>query len=487
MYGRSRMSNPTLLFSWSKSNWQILLVIFLSLLIRIWGCQPQPPLWDASVYIMMGKYIFSWGAVGCWEPYRPILWPLMLGLVWRLGGDPILGGRILGIFFSLGSIFLVYLIGRIVFEKRTGMVAALFLSLATVFFEWGNLSYTEIPSTFFVLLAIFLVFQKRYFLSGLFVALAVFTRYIQILVIPPLFLSILFSNHQRKERFSNLAIFLSGFLFICVPFLFVNVLMYQNLLTPFWEVVSPIKQYAGLWYQGPFFYLEYLLEDEYLVLIFGFLGIWIFVRQDRSLNKFVVLFTGILFFVFFSFLKAQVVRFLIHSLPCFFLFSAYGLVKTYDAIDVKKKFLRMAFLAIITPFFVLKCYQLKGVNYSSHMFDQAQEYISKNEGNLKGANIWISSPTMLVFSDLKAAELIYYPVFDAHRARQLAAKLETADLVIFHRGDFPCAPLADKECEIEKRKFIDGIVQQLKPEIVIRNSSGEVISGIYRRQAGRLY
>ena len=40
-------------------------------------------LWDSSVYIGMGKYIFSLGKIGLWESSRAVVWSLLLGLLWK--------------------------------------------------------------------------------------------------------------------------------------------------------------------------------------------------------------------------------------------------------------------------------------------------------------------------------------------------------------------------------------------------------------------
>ena len=40
--------------------------------------------WDESVYMGMGKYIYSNGQIGLWEDIRPIVLPLILGLFWKV-------------------------------------------------------------------------------------------------------------------------------------------------------------------------------------------------------------------------------------------------------------------------------------------------------------------------------------------------------------------------------------------------------------------
>ncbi|MBI2656782.1 hypothetical protein HYX03_03515, partial [Candidatus Woesearchaeota archaeon] len=71
--------------------------------------------WDAAVYINMGKYIYSFGNAGLWEASRPIVWPLILGFLWKSGFNAIILGRVMEIVFGSLCIYLAYLIGRRIF------------------------------------------------------------------------------------------------------------------------------------------------------------------------------------------------------------------------------------------------------------------------------------------------------------------------------------------------------------------------------------
>src|SRR3989338_3307182 len=86
--------------------------------------------WDSSVYAGMGKYIYSFGESGLWEPSRPIMWPMILGFFWKTGLDYVFFGELLAIALSSGILALTYLIACRLFDKKTAIVAALFLSLS---------------------------------------------------------------------------------------------------------------------------------------------------------------------------------------------------------------------------------------------------------------------------------------------------------------------------------------------------------------------
>jgi len=94
-----------------EENKFILIVLSIAFLIRLLFFFSYHAIWwDSAVYVGMGKYIFSLGKQGLWEPIRPIVWPIILGFLWKIKLNPIFFGRLLNIIMSLGIIYLVYYI-----------------------------------------------------------------------------------------------------------------------------------------------------------------------------------------------------------------------------------------------------------------------------------------------------------------------------------------------------------------------------------------
>ena len=109
--------------------WIIGILIF-AFLIRLIFLFKSPMLWwDSTVYIGMAKYIFSIGNIGLWEYFRPLLWPIILGLGWKSGASPLLFGKIIQILFSLAIIFFTYEIARKIFNKKIAFFSALLLAV----------------------------------------------------------------------------------------------------------------------------------------------------------------------------------------------------------------------------------------------------------------------------------------------------------------------------------------------------------------------
>ncbi len=70
-------------------------------------------------------------------------------------GDIVKVGRSLAVLFDLGSILLVYLIAQRLFDRRVGLLAALFTALTVMQIQQAHFFVDPIFSTFFVLLALY--------------------------------------------------------------------------------------------------------------------------------------------------------------------------------------------------------------------------------------------------------------------------------------------------------------------------------------------
>jgi hypothetical protein len=110
-----------------KNYWIPITIITLFIIGEIIGMHALSiPSWDASVYVGMGKYIFSHGTMGTWEALRPVGLPLIVGLCWKLGINPYIAGSIFGLLVSVAMLVLVYVFAERV-KENTGSIAMLLL------------------------------------------------------------------------------------------------------------------------------------------------------------------------------------------------------------------------------------------------------------------------------------------------------------------------------------------------------------------------
>ena len=94
---------------------------------------------------------------------HPLLFQAMLSLGLRAGAGPELG-RVLSAAFGLATIYLVYELGRLVFDRRTGLIAAAFLAVMPYHVVVARQMLLDIPMTFFTTLTLYLI--ARFAMSG---------------------------------------------------------------------------------------------------------------------------------------------------------------------------------------------------------------------------------------------------------------------------------------------------------------------------------
>lgn len=465
------------------SNLLILSIVLFSLAVRLLVFKSHAPFWDASVYILMGKYFFSFGQIGFIEPFRPILWPLFLGFIWKLGADPILWARISLLLFSAGNIILIYLIGKKVYDRPTGIIAALFLGLSSSFIFWGSWAYADIPASFFGLLTVYLFFQNRHFLSGITGTLAFFTKFTQLLTV------VFLAGISAFERFffkrsSGFVKFIAGFVLFSSPFLIFHLFIYGNMFQPFIEGSAIYDQIPYQWHEGIVFCVRMLFKIESWIFIFLPVSIYSLLRYDpRNKKKIAISAIGLSLFALFGKLPTylDLPRFLVPALPYLYLLSADGLRRSFYYLKKRNRMCSYFLAVIILIIFGTQFYRIKTMRFPKDQPNVFQEYVMANEAKLNGLTLWISDPAAFVFSNLRVQEIMYYPIFDLRKIVDLHSRLFEADVIFWDSRAMVCVPANDLSCQRAKEELVAGIVQNFDAEILERNDSGQVIYGIFKR------
>jgi hypothetical protein len=188
--------------------------------------------WDGAVYLGMGKYLFSSGVVGVFEPMRQLFLPFLLGLFWKIGFNMIYFGKFFELVCAFFSLVFVYLIGKDMFGRKIGLISTYILGFNFLFLFFTFRIYTEMVSLFFItggfyFLLKFLKKNKFLFLilSSFFIALCFLTKYPLGLFLVAVNV-ILFIDKKYKE----IIIFDLLFLIFVSPYFIYNFLEYGNSL-----------------------------------------------------------------------------------------------------------------------------------------------------------------------------------------------------------------------------------------------------------------
>ena len=430
-----------------KKNKIICIVIFLFLFAKILALFIYKTVWwDSAAYIGMGKFIFSFGKSGLWENSRPIIWPIILGFLWKIGLNQILFGRIIEIIFGALYILLTYLIGKKLFSQKVALFASILIALSPTFFFLNGIMLTEIVSTFFSLLAIYLLIKNKHFASGLFFGIAFITRFLQLFAFIGIISALIYN---KKDTKTYRRIFL-GFILAVLPYPITNKIFYHNAFFPFLQQVFLTSNSGWLNHRPISYYFIELFKDNFLYLLFV-IGIIMAIRKPNSR---LISFPFLILFSFFNLIKQKEMRFLIILLPYMCLFISYSIVYFMKF----KKFRRIA-TALILVLFVISAIKISRDLASES--GKINQYAGLQNGleEAKG-NIWVSNPVIAAYSDKKITRLIYYPVF-GQNFEELIEESKNADFIFVDTCDLGCKPF-DVKCENNKREMILHFQQKLR-------------------------
>ncbi len=424
--------------------------------IRVWYVLlPTTPWWDTSVYIGIGKYIFTGGHVGLWEPFRPLLWPIIQGGVWKIGINPLVFGMIFVFLASVGALLLTYLLGNKMKEK-SGVISMVLLGLTPVFFSFTNVQITDISSMALCLIAILFFSRASYFYAGLFAGIAFAFRFPAGLVILPLGLSILILAFEERVNLAYLkkvcigVLRLSlGFLCIILPYLVFNYVAFHDIVLPF-KLATQILGGSGSMYDlGPLFYIKNIFAQN-LFSVFAIVGVVMVLLTFKTSRKnstvVPVVLSLIFFFVYFTWQPHKELRYSIAFLPYLFLMAGYAL--TVISNRLPKQFsaaVPVVCTVIIFSFVYTSRSQVYNLIPSTESKAYDTYFIDKGY-----QRIIATSPMQVASADIKIDEL-----FDTWKNAEdaLVRRSGSIDYVSIDTSLISC-DVAVESCDIEKEAFL---------------------------------
>jgi len=275
------------------------------------------------------------------------------------------------------SVVLVYIFGKKLFNEKVGIISAILFSFIPLHVFYSGRLLTEVLFTFFALLT-FISFWKGYeegknkykVLFGIFLALALLSRYTALWIMPVFFIYLLIRGKSfefLKDRYlwySVLAFFL-----VSLPLFIYGFLQYGN---PFGAFIHGFKASTYFWGRLPWhFFFDYWLQMFSAVGIIFLIALFHIFHKKNFIRKEIYL----LLLWFFFFLGMAILmpykedRFIIPIIPAIALISGYF-------IDKIKKYKRIILIAII----IISLLSLSVQFYLTHN----DYYTDKNKCFLEG-------------------------------------------------------------------------------------------------------
>lgn len=461
----------------------IYLILFLALTIRlIFAFGWHEIWWDSGVYIGMGKYVYSAGESGLWEHIRPPLMPLTFGALWSIGLNPILFGRLLEILLMLGIIWLTYKITQNWINEKTAIIASLIIACSPIFYYLSFHQYTEIPSTFLVLLAIWLTTKEKYLLAGITTGLAFLTKFA-----PGIFIAIILIYLIINKKWKPAIITIVGFAITTIPYFIWSLITYGGILATFHAAQDAINKALGCnvlraqpWWQ----YFWWLIFSETKLHILAIPGIYALYKQWNKKHLLLALSITIPLLYFIQ-LNCRDYRYLTLFLPFIAIITAIGTMWVFERLIR----LRVHSRGVKTPnpsrsptnsgkiAFTILCVILSiwmlntSINYYYGNEPQqpdivAEEYFTYLSDKQIQGEIWTANPIMAAYTDAKLNK-IYYPIYNEGISRNFTEylrenKQKIGAVLMDNCGGGIICPPNDQQCEQQTQQIVQELDKNFK-------------------------
>lgn len=368
--------------------------------------------WDENAYLANARsHITPPGTTHYTEDFRFPLIEYIISGVWFFTGESIIAARLVIVLFTLGLVYLFYLLMRDYFPRRTLFYTTLF-ALSPLILIWGYKVYTDVVAGFFATLSYYLLKKtiqlpnKHHnlllvFLAGIVFGLGVLTKFP--IALFGIAAGVVFLS---KKEYLLLGSFTLGTFVTLAPWIIYNIATYGN---PLWDFFA---QYSIANYYGHvdpiLFMVKNITMDVGLITALTVIGFFIslFLKKQRNIliEKYIMCVYVFLFFVYFYFItKIKHDRYHLLILPFMYILVYTG-VAWIEKIckrflpDKRKRIIvswSIIILLIINTIIILS-YHLneelyRGKCQEQGAIQQTIQYLDehKSPGETISSNVWV--------------------------------------------------------------------------------------------------
>ena len=398
--------------TWLKDPWHValVLIIIFGILLRIKYYNVNTGVWwDEGEYLAKAKN-WAFGTVmpnNYWTA-RPVTLTLLWALLLKLGGSVTLIRFLTELLPSVGTLVMMYLLGKEMYNKKVGVIATAMISVFWLHVFFTARLLMDLPGLFFSLVTIYCFWKgfvkhqgaKYIYLTIIFFLLTALTKYNDGVIILPFLLILLIKD--RLSFLKNKVLWIATGLcltLIFVPYLLFNYLSFGDALPALTTYILNAKTSAIQQFEAPAYYVfgyfqQFLLDFWFWFFIASLLLLWrllfsldLLVKRKNldSLNDLFCVFLIAFPMIFFVFVyKFAVHQYLFLMTPALFLLMARGTVEIDHFLSKYHKYLGIAAIVLIL---VIGGYaQLKhGVGLIENKKDTYKE--------LRDAGLWIKKHT----------------------------------------------------------------------------------------------
>ena len=353
----------------SERKVQIVLLIFVfafSLRLLCFGINPLVGLLipDAVRVLLLSESLslgLGFTRFGHPEDKFPPLSSLIIACSYMLGGISYQSALVPLIIIGSLTIIPVYLLGKRLFDYRTGVIAAIFIAVNPALWLFSGIPMSETIFTFFSLCALYYLSIKRekrnQFIGGILTGLAYLSRYVGVLIIVAYIFLIAFEIIKKKQARDLLSVclwFIIGLLIVTFPWLLRNTILFGNPLSTryiadLWR--DPTSTGISAEYSGTQNIFEYLRTHSFLDVLlrlwgglfsYAFLSVFIFpitilffaipgfYFAGKRENIRLLYYYLVVYMIFFAWYPTRYHRYLIPLVPLISIFAAMAISRIFD-------------------------------------------------------------------------------------------------------------------------------------------------------------
>lgn len=244
----------------------------------------------------------------------------------------VLIGRMLTVIFAVTTVYLTYLFAKKLFDRKTGLLAALFLSLSWQHILSSHYATTDIMAAFLTLTAVYFTWDicltknlKSYVLAGLFCGLSIAAKYYGGIIF---LLILIFGRGNKKYLCISFLMVIAGF-FIGSPYSFIDYVGFLARFSDRFDLIIgwPQAVYAVGGLDKALNYLGIFIDGlGYFMALSALAGLILLIITRTKQNLF-LLTVILLLFVFFGSWKNPAGRYTLALYPFFGIISGLAVGK----------------------------------------------------------------------------------------------------------------------------------------------------------------
>jgi len=412
----------------SKYNIIIILVLLFAFILRLKYLTINQAVWyDEADYLSIAK---SWAFGLHYDvvPIRPILLPFIESIFFKVGILSEFPLRFIGLLVSLAGVYLMYLLGKELFNKPVGLIASFLLSIFHLHLFFTARILTDVPSTTLWTLIAYLFWKgyegdsDRYlYLTAIALGLGILLRFPLGLFV---FLFLIYLLLTTGLKFlKNKQIWVSGVIgaLVLLPYFIWFYVKFNSIAIlstgGFYDYVNLFPDYIRLapsYFHSPFKVLLVFFLIGLALLIFTLIIKFKSIKTNENLKKRLYIFLLFLVpLIYFGISDHVEARYMLPVFPAAFIITGFALVKFYDFTD---KYLPSAslfsFILILIILASSAFYQLDAADSditlrkdSYVQFREAGQWV-KEHSQPSDKILASGTPQLTYYSD---REVIYWP------------------------------------------------------------------------------